>query len=88
MIVKITEYLALLFAMIFLLIAGTSNVGFNFVHFLVVCVNTFDKIIAKLKPISSVIDPGYVKLWLPLIIISALALIPMYGIWFVLRKKL
>lgn len=33
-----------------------------------------------------ILDPGYVKLWLPLIILAAAALVPLYGIWIELRR--
>jgi hypothetical protein len=33
-----------------------------------------------------ILDPGYIRLWLPLLFIAAFALIPLYGIWYELRR--
>ena len=34
----------------------------------------------------TILDPDYIRLWIPLLFLAALALIPLYGIWFELRN--
>jgi hypothetical protein len=70
---KIAEYIAFLL----FLIAASSETGFKFVHTLVQIVRWFD---------MGILDPGYIKLWAPFILIGAVALIPAFGIWYELHK--
>lgn len=75
------------FAIFLTAIAMSSTFGFNLVSFLVKVVEFIDKILG-LNYYPGVLDPGYIKLWLPFIVLVFLALIPMYGIWYVLKKIL
>jgi hypothetical protein len=70
---KIPEYIA----WFLFLVPISGDTGFKFVQILVKIVRWFD---------MGILDPGYIKLWLPLIILAAVAMIPLFGIWIELRR--
>ena len=37
-------------------------------------------------PLPTLLDPGYTRFWLPLILVAGVALVAIYGIWYELRK--
>jgi hypothetical protein len=64
-------------AFVLFLISVSSDAGFKFVQILVKMVRWF---------YMGILDPGYIKLWLPFIILAAVAMIPLFGIWIELRR--
>lgn len=64
----------LAFCLVYLAMSGPA--GFAIVDFLVKAV----------KVIDALLDPSYIKLWLPFIILAAVAIPPIYGIWYELRR--
>jgi hypothetical protein len=72
---KIAEYIALLL----FLIVVSSDAGFRFVQMLV-------QIVKGIERFMEILDPGYIKLWLPFIFLAAVAIVPIAGIWYELRQ--